>query len=74
MFTLDSTIDTIQNSKKQFVNAFVLNENVAKSFNSFLDAQGEATKKVIKAHQDIVAVIMQEALKVPAAKSNGKSA
>ena len=27
MFTLDSTIDTIQNSKKQFVNAFVLNEN-----------------------------------------------
>jgi hypothetical protein len=74
MFTLDSTIDTIQNSKKQFVNAFVLNENVAKSFNSFLDAQGEATKKVIKANQDIVAVLMQEALKVPAAKSNGKSA
>ena len=39
MYTVDQTIDTIQNSKKQFVGAVVKNDAIAKSLNEFVDAQ-----------------------------------
>ena len=39
MFIIDSTIDTIQTTKKTFVNTFVLNKDVAAALNDFVDAQ-----------------------------------
>ena len=40
-----STVDTIQSSKKMFVDAFVKHEGLAKSLNEFVDAQTDYTKQ-----------------------------
>lgn len=40
-----STIDTIQASKKMFVDTVVKHEGLAKSFNEFVDAQTVYTKE-----------------------------
>ena len=39
MFAVDSFIDTVQGAKKQFVKTFVQNEEVAKSLQTYIDAQ-----------------------------------
>ena len=44
---IHSTIDTIQSSKKMFVDTFVKHEELAKSFNEFVDAQTVYTKEAI---------------------------
>jgi hypothetical protein len=43
----DNTVDTIQTSKKIFVDTFVKHEGMAKVMNEFVDAQTEYTKKAI---------------------------
>ena len=63
MFTADTVIDTVQNSKKQFVKTFVTNEHIAESMNHFIDTQAEYTKKAIKATTDAATEIMQETQK-----------
>ena len=40
-----STVDTIQSSKKMFVDTFVKHEGLAKSLNEFVDAQTDYTKQ-----------------------------
>ena len=60
MFTIDATIDTIQNSKKQFVKTFVTNEKMAQAMNNFIDAQTEYTKDAVKAGSDTAVVVGQE--------------
>lgn len=40
-----STVDTIQTSKKMFVDTFVKHEGLAKSFCEFVDAQTDYTKQ-----------------------------
>lgn len=60
MFTVDAAIDTIQNSKKQFVKTFVTNEKMAKAMNDFIDAQTEYTKDAVKAGTDTAVVVSQE--------------
>jgi hypothetical protein len=64
MFTADTVIDSIQNSKKQFVKTFVTNEHIAESMNQFIDTQAEYTKKAFKATTDAATEIMQETQKV----------
>jgi len=63
MFTIDATIDAVQNSKKTFVNTFVQHEAIAKALNSFVDAQADYTKKAAKVGMDTATVLMQESVK-----------
>lgn len=63
MFTIDTTVDTVQNSKKQMINTFVTNENVKEALNSFVDAQTEYTKAAIKASQNTFTSVAQEITK-----------
>lgn len=46
---IDTTIDTIQTSKKMFVDTFVKHEALAKSLNEFVDTQTDYTKKAFDA-------------------------
>lgn len=64
MFTLDATIDAVQNGKKQFVNTFVQNEAVKEALVKFVDAQSEYTKKAVKVGMDTATTMGQEAAKL----------
>ena len=44
---LDTTVDTIQTSKKMFVDTFVKHEALAKTLHEFVDAQTNYTKQAI---------------------------
>lgn len=46
---MNTTVDTIQTSKKIFVDIFVKHEDLAKSLNEFVDAQTDYTKQAIDA-------------------------
>lgn len=46
---INTAIDTIQTSKKMFVDTFVKHEALAKSFNEFVDTQTDYTKKAFDA-------------------------
>jgi hypothetical protein len=63
MFTLDATIDAVQNSKKQFVKTFVQNEKVADAMNTFIDEQASYTKKAVKVGTDTFATLTSEMVK-----------
>lgn len=63
MFTLDATIDAVQNGKKQFVKTFVQNEKVAEAMNSFIDAQGTYTKQAAKVSMDTATTLVSESTK-----------
>jgi len=63
MFTVDATVDAVQNGKKQFVKTFVQNEKMAEAMNSFIDAQSEYTKRAAKVGTDTVTTLVSEATK-----------
>ena len=64
MFTLDTTIDAIQNGKKQFVNTvFAKNKTIADALNGFVDAQAAYTKQAMKAGTDVVTTLASETVK-----------
>ena len=63
MFTVDSTVDTVQGAKKQFVKTFVQNETAATAMNEFIDAQAEYTKKATKVGMDTFATLTTETVK-----------
>jgi hypothetical protein len=63
MFTLDATIDAVQNGKKQFVKTFVQNEKVAEAMNSFIDAQATYTKQAFKVGVDTATALASETTK-----------
>ena len=44
---MDNTVDSIQVSKKMFVDTFVKHDGLAKTMHEFVDAQTEYTKKAI---------------------------
>ncbi len=48
MFTPEAIIDTVQNSKKQVVNTFVLDEKIKKGLVELIDAQTEFSKTLVK--------------------------
>lgn len=64
MFTLDATIDAVQNGKKQFVNTFVQNETIKEALVKFVDAQSEYTKKAVKVGMDTATSLGQETVKM----------
>lgn len=63
MFTLDATIDAVQNGKKAFVNTFVTNEAVKSALVEFVDAQASYTKQAVKAGTDTFTKVAQESVK-----------
>lgn len=63
MFTVDATIDAVQNGKKQFVKTFVQNETAASAMNEFIDAQAEYTKKAAKVGMDTLTTLTSETTK-----------
>jgi hypothetical protein len=63
MFTIDATIDAVQNGKKQFVKTFVQNEAAAKAMNEFIEAQADYTKKAAKVGVDTFTTLSTEAVK-----------
>ena len=63
MFTLDATIDAVQNGKKQFVKTFVQNEKIAEAMNTFIDEQAAYTKKAAKVGSETVTTLTSEMVK-----------
>jgi hypothetical protein len=63
MFTLDATIDAVQNGKKQFVKTFVQNEKVADAMNKFIDEQASYTKKAAKVGSETMTTLVAETTK-----------
>ena len=63
MFTLDATIDAVQNGKKQFVKTFVQNEKMADAMNLFIDAQASYTKQAFKVGVDTATALASETTK-----------
>ena len=63
MFTLDATIDAVQNSKKQFVKTFVQNEKIAEAMNTFIDEQAAYTKRAAKVGTDTFSTLTTEMVK-----------
>lgn len=63
MFTADAIIDTVQTSKKMFINTFVTNEAVKEPLIKFIDSQAEYTKKAAKVGLDAFTSLTSEAVK-----------
>ena len=64
MFTVEKLVGTIQNSKKQFVETFVKQEDVRDSLNEFIDAQSEYTKTVVDTATKLTKTVSEEATKL----------
>jgi hypothetical protein len=65
MFTLDTTIDSVQTAKKQVVNTvFAKQEKVAEALNSFVDAQTTYTKGAVKATTDVANTLYNESVRM----------
>lgn len=64
MFTPEAMIDTIQNSKKQFVRATIKNEPIADAWVKFADTQAEYTKAAVRAFTDVGTSMYTEATKL----------
>ena len=60
MFTLDTTIDTVQTGKKTLVNTFVTNEAVKEALINFVDAQTAYTKEAVKAGTNAFTTVAKE--------------
>ncbi len=75
---LENTVDAIQVSKKMVVDTFVKHEGLAKTFNTFVDAQTEYTKKAIDAgftaYNDVYKTVTDKSFYTDAAKSVQESA
>lgn len=63
MFTFDTYIDAVQNTKKQMIKTFVTNKTIAESMTKFVDTQTEYTKSAMKASSDSWTSMMQEMMK-----------
>ena len=65
MFTLDTTIDTIQTVKKQAVSTmFAKQEKIADALNSYVDAQTAYTKSAVKAGTDVSTKVYGEMVRM----------
>jgi hypothetical protein len=65
MFTLDSTIDSIQTTKKTIIsNVFAKNEKIAEALNHFVDAQTEYTKNATRAGTALVENLYTETVRL----------
>lgn len=64
MFTVDYTVDAVQNGKKELVKTFIQNESVAGAMNTFIDTESELTKKAVKTGLDTFTTLASETTKV----------
>lgn len=63
MLVVNDIIDSIQSSKKHFLNVFVTNEDVKQSLLTFVDAQTEYTKNFVKVSNDTATTVAQQMVK-----------
>jgi len=70
MFTPDTFVDAVQQSKKAWIKTFVTNDHIADSMNHFVDSQTDYTKKAVKATLEATQEIAAETVK--AAKEAAK--
>lgn len=63
MFTVDYTVDAVQNGKKELVKTFIQNESVAEAMNTFIDTETELTKKAAKTGLDTFTTLAAETTK-----------
>ena len=61
--TPDFYIDTVQNSKKQFVNALVQHDGIKTAMNSFIDGQTAYTKSAVKVATEVGTRLTEESVK-----------
>lgn len=66
---VNSFIDTVQGAKSTFVKTFVQHEGIAKSLQSFIDAQTKFAKEVVKTSTDVVTQATEELSKFDAKKA-----
>lgn len=64
MFAVESFIDTVQGTKKQFVSTFVTEEKLRKPLHAFVDAQTVFAKQMWKSFSDISLFVKDEASNV----------
>ena len=62
-------IDTVQGAKSTFVKTFVQHEDIAKTLNSFIDAQTKFTKELVKTTTDLTTQVTDELSKFDAKKA-----
>lgn len=70
MFTVDQTIDQIQEGKKQFVKTWITNEQAAEALNTYVDVQTQFVKQAVKSANAIGTVVADEVVR--ATKEFGK--
>lgn len=63
MFTLDSGIDAVQNSKKQFVKTFVNDKTTANTLTQMVDAQTAYFKAMTKAATEVGTTVATETVR-----------
>jgi hypothetical protein len=64
MFTHDSIIDVVQNSKKVLVNSFVTDETIKSATLKTIDAEAEFLRQMGKLSLDTATLVATEAQKV----------
>lgn len=52
----DSVIDTVQGSKKYFVNTFIADKEIQKPLNAFVDTQTAFVKQIVKTNQELATI------------------
>lgn len=62
-------IDTVQGAKSTFVKTFIQHEGIAKSLQSFIDAQTKFTKEAVDVAQQVADQTVAEMKKFDAAKA-----
>lgn len=60
MFTLDQTIDSVQQFKKQLVNSFVSNKSIADNFTAMIDLETAYAKGMVRGATDTANAISKE--------------
>jgi hypothetical protein len=66
---VNTFIDTVQGAKSTFVKTFVQHEGIAKTLNSFIDAQTKFTKELVKTTTDLTTQVTDELSKFDAKKA-----
>ena len=66
---INTSIDTISGAKTQFVKTFVQNEEIAKSLQTYIDAQQSFAKSVAKSTVDFYTTVGTAATSIDAKKA-----
>lgn len=64
MMLFEYMVDTVQNTKKQFVSTVITNEKIANSLNGFIDAQTSYTKSAMKNMTEVSVDLAKESLSI----------